>query len=152
MVLRVIIFLVINFAALAIGGLFTGKGVPSDWYQNLNKAPWTPPGWMFGAAWTLIMICFSVYMAYLWKTLHTYNILIIVFTVQWLLNVAWNPAFFYFHNAGLGLIIIICLTLIVTYFLFNFWSVLGIKSLYITPYFVWLIIATSLNAYVVLKN
>lgn len=152
MVLRVIIFLAINFAALGLGGFFTGKGVPSEWYQNLNKAPWTPPGWMFGAAWSLIMICFSFYMAYLWKSMSNYNLLIMVFAAQWLLNVAWNTAFFYFHNAIIGLVIIISLTIIVTYFLFNYWSVLEFKSLYIAPYFVWLLIATSLNAYIVLKN
>ena len=67
MVLRVIIFLVLNFAALGLGGLFTSKGVPSDWYQHLNKAPWTPPGWAFGFAWTLIMICFSFYMVLIEK-------------------------------------------------------------------------------------
>lgn len=39
MILRLIVFLAINFGALAIGGIFTGSGVPSDWYQNLNKAP-----------------------------------------------------------------------------------------------------------------
>jgi len=39
MAIRIIIFLLINFGALALGGLFTGKGVPSDWYQELNKAP-----------------------------------------------------------------------------------------------------------------
>ena len=41
MVLRIIIFLLINFTGLFSGGLFTQEGVPSDWYQNLNKAPWT---------------------------------------------------------------------------------------------------------------
>ena len=66
MILRTIIFLLINFAGLFIGGLFTGEGVPSDWYQNLNKAPWTPPGWVFGFAWTTIMICFSLFKC-LWK-------------------------------------------------------------------------------------
>ena len=152
MVLRVIIYLAINFAALSLGGFFTGKGVPSEWYQNLNKAPWTPPGWMFGAAWSLIMICFSVYMAYLWQNLSSYKLLIFIFSVQWILNVSWNPAFFYFHNAILGLIIIIGLTLVVTYFLTNYWANLQYKSLLIAPYLIWLIIATSLNAYIVIKN
>jgi hypothetical protein len=36
---RIIIFLLINFGALAIGSFFTGKGVPSDWYEGLIKAP-----------------------------------------------------------------------------------------------------------------
>jgi tryptophan-rich sensory protein len=152
MLLRVIIFLAINFAALGLGGFFTGKAVTADWYLNLNKAPWTPPGWVFGSAWTLIMILFSFYMAFLWKAVSNQNLLLAIFIVQWLLNVGWNPTFFYFHNAILGLAIIISLTLIVTYFFFNYWSVLEFKSLLILPYFIWLIIATSLNAYVVLNN
>ena len=86
MVYRLIIFLLINFGALAIGGLFTGKGVPSDWYLGLDKAPWTPPGWMFGFAWTAIMICFSIYMAYLWPVVENKNLLIALFIVQFILN------------------------------------------------------------------
>ncbi len=67
MIKKILIFLVINFAALGIGGFFTGPGVSSDWYTNLNQAPWTPPGWFFGAAWTTIMICFSFFMAFLYE-------------------------------------------------------------------------------------
>lgn len=63
MTYRLILFLILNFGALALGGLFTNNGVNSEWYTNLNKAPWTPPGWVFGFAWTTIMICFSIYMA-----------------------------------------------------------------------------------------
>ena len=46
MIYRLIAFLLLNFGALAIGGFFTGKGVTSDWYADLLKAPWTPPGWV----------------------------------------------------------------------------------------------------------
>ena len=85
MIKRAILFLILNFAALAIGGLFTGDGVPSEWYQELNKAPWTPPGWAFGAAWTLIMICFSFYMALLTKGIK--REIVILFALQWILNI-----------------------------------------------------------------
>ena len=152
MALRVFVFLLINFAALGVGGFFTGKGVPSEWYLNLNKAPWTPPGWVFGAAWTSIMICFSFFMAHWWKVEANINYLLFLFTLQWLLNVLWNPAFFYFHQSALALLLIVALTLVVTYFLFSLWPVLKFKTAFILPYFLWLLIATSLNAYIVLKN
>ena len=45
-----VLFFVLNFAALALGGLFTGSGVTSDWYTKANQAPWTPPGFVFGLA------------------------------------------------------------------------------------------------------
>jgi hypothetical protein len=84
-------FLELNFAALTIGGLFTCNGVPSNWYAGIAKAPWTPPGWVFGTAWTTIMICFGVYMAYLWPVIENKKILIGLYAVQWILNVGWNP-------------------------------------------------------------
>ena len=152
MIIRIIAFLILNFSALAIGGFFTGKGVSSDWYANLNKAPWTPPGWVFGAAWTSIMIFFSVYMAYLWPSFQNKKLLIGIFGMQWLLNVLWNPTFFYFHQMVLGLVIISCLTLLIGYIITVNYPVLKIKSVLLLPYFLWLIIATSLNAYTVFNN
>jgi benzodiazapine receptor len=152
MLTRIIIFLVINFAALAVGGLFTGKGVPSDWYANLNKAPWTPPGWVFGAAWTTIMICFSIYMALLWETVDNKKMLVLAFGVQFLLNVAWNPVFFLWQNPALGLLVIVLLTVLVWFFFFKFYQNLHGYSYLIVPYGIWLIIATSLNGYILLMN
>ena len=152
MLYRVLIFLVLNFAALGIGSLFTSNGVTSDWYINLNKAPWTPPGWVFGAAWTTIMICFAFYMAYAWNTVANRYLLIGLFVVQWVLNILWNPVFFKYHEVFLGLIVISALTLLVGYFLISYWNQLNMKSLLILPYFLWLLIATSLNAYIMLNN
>jgi benzodiazapine receptor len=152
MTIRLIIFLAINFGALALGGFFTGKGVPSDWYVGLNKAPWTPPGWVFGTAWTFIMICFSVYLSYLWPTTEKKNLLIGLFTIQLLLNIGWNPTFFYYQNALGGLLIISGLTGLIGFMLFFYFPVIKLKSILIAPYLIWLLIATSLNAYIILKN
>ncbi len=152
MFLRIIIFLAINFLALGLGGLFTGKGVPSDWYSNLNKAPWTPPGWVFGAAWTFIMICFSFYMAIAYEKVSSTKFLLLLFSIQWILNVSWNPTFFYFQNVIVGFIVILALTLLVAYFIFQFKSEMKIYNLLLAPYLIWLIIASSLNGYILFNN
>lgn len=150
--LTFVVFLVINFGALAIGGLFTSSGVNSDWYAALNKAPWTPPGWFFGVAWTTIMICFSFYMMRLWDTADNKQQVLWVFALQVLLNIGWNPVFFYFKEEVMGLLIISALTLVISFFLFNYLKSLGVWSLFIVPYFLWIITATSLNAYIVWAN
>jgi tryptophan-rich sensory protein len=152
MIRRGTIFLVLNFAALGIGGLFTGEGVPSDWYQNLDKAPWTPPGWVFGFAWTSIMICFGAYMTVLWSSVESKKRIIIFYSIQLTLNISWNPVFFYYQNALIGLIIILGLTVLIWYLLLNHLQELRWKSLLVLPYGIWLIIASSLNAYILLKN
>lgn len=152
MMVRLLIFLLVNFAALALGGLATKNGVSSDWYTNLNKAPWTPPGWVFGAAWTSIMICYSLYMAYAWEYMPDKKYLLTLFIAQWILNVSWNPVFFAYHWSVLGLIIIAALTLLIGYKLVSQVGILKLKSLLLAPYFIWLLIASSLNAYIVFKN
>lgn len=149
---KLIIFLIINFLALAIGGMFTSKAVTADWYLSLYKAPWTPPGWVFGAAWTTIMICFSIFMAFAWTEVENRNMLLALFALQWILNVAWNPIFFKFHAVLPGLIIIVVLTLLIGYFIFQYVAELKLNTLLLLPYFIWLLIATSLNGYILLKN
>ena len=123
----------------------------SEWYLNLNKAPWTPPGWVFGLAWSTIMICFSIYMTQLYSINNTTQV-IILFFVQVLLNIGWNYIFFNQHKVGMGLVIITLLTLLMIYFLVAFYSQLQLISLLIVPYVLWLVIATSLNYYVFSKN
>jgi len=148
---KIILFLVINFGALYLGNVLQGAGPMSEWYQGLNIAPWTPPGWVFGAAWTLIMICFSVYMAYLVQAL-SWQAILPLFIIQFILNVAWNPVFFRYEMVVSALVIISLLTVVVFLFLGRYRNTLGMKSTLILPYCIWLCIAISLNAYVLLNN
>ncbi|NMH88371.1 TspO/MBR family protein [Flavivirga algicola] len=145
------IFLLINFGALGIGSLLMQNGPITAWYMDLNKAPWSPPGWVFGAAWTTIMICFSFYMSLLYDKLKS-NKIILLFAIQFLLNISWNYVFFNQHLITLGFINLILLTLLVSYFLIAFYKVIKFKSLFIVPYVVWLYIATSLNLYILIYN
>ncbi len=146
-----IFFLIVNFGALGIGSWLMNNGPMTEWYINLNKAPWTPPGWVFGLAWTTIMLCFSIYMTYL-QLLHDTIKLWVLFAMQVVLNVSWNYVFFNRHFIVGGAIIIIVLTLFIFYFLITYRKRLKLQSIWILPYLIWLCIATSLNMYIVLYN
>jgi len=132
----IVIFLIINFSALAIGSWLMNNGPRTDWYQNLNQAPWTPPGWVFGVAWSTIMICFSIYMAFLYK-LKPNTKFKRLFGIQFILNVIWNYIFFNQHLILLGLICIVLLTIVVAKFLFDYKNDLKQKNLLVAPYFIW---------------
>ncbi len=147
-----LLFLVINFGGLALGSWLMDSGPTSGWYLALNKAPWTPPGWVFGAAWTLIMLCFSWYLAVLF-TLRASRFLWILYSFQVLLNVSWNWVFFNQHSVGFALFIITLLALLIFYFIISYRNeTLKYTKYLLLPYFIWLCIATSLNAYVLLYN
>lgn len=146
-----ILFLVINFGGLAIGNWLMDSGPITDWYIHLNKAPWTPPGWVFGAAWTLIMVCFSVYLGKLFSEVNTKGMKLI-FLFHFILNVSWNYIFFNQHLVLFGLITIILITSLLFYYFFKLsYNVKNYKYL-LLPYILWLCIATSLNLYVLIHN
>jgi len=146
-----ILFLVLNFGALALGGFLQGEGPGGVWYQNLNIAPWTPPGWVFGVAWTTIMICLSIYMAALVKVEKSPTIYIL-FALQLVLNILWNPLFFKYQLTGWSLFVIISLFIVV--FVMTAMSIKPLKWQWtlMIPYVIWLAIASSLNAYALIKN
>ena len=75
-----------------------------------------------------------------------------VYAIQWLLNVAWNPTFFYFHQVGLALLFIVLLFVSVTWFLKLGKQHSWVSALLVLPYFIWLLIAISLNAYFLTAN
>lgn len=150
-ILSFVVFLLLNFGALGIGGWMMGDGPMSDWYQHINKAPWTPPGWVFGAAWTSIMICYSVYMSVAWNRIKKSKIAT-AFGIQLVLNIAWNPLFFHFHLTNWGLLVISLLTILLWGKVFWFRAEMRGWSLLLLPYSIWLSIATSLNLFIVLYN
>jgi len=73
-----------------------------------------------------------------------------LFFIQFILNIACNYIFFNQQAIGFGLVEIILL--VIGYYLFQFRNGLGNKSWFIVPYFVWLLVAASLNAYIYFKN
>ncbi|WP_027127160.1 TspO/MBR family protein [Gelidibacter mesophilus] len=145
------IFLVFNLGALGLGVLLMGNGPTSDWYTSMNQAPWTPPNWIFGTAWSFIMLCFSFYMTFLYLKHPTKKVLTL-FIIQFILNVAWNYVFFNQHLIAIGLGTIIALTIIITAFLVTYLKVIKGYTLFILPYFIWICIATSLNLYILIYN
>lgn len=152
MIYRVILFLILNFTLIGLGRLLAGKGPKSEWYANINTAPWTPPGWAIGVSWTVILICFSIYLAYLWPVVENKKLLLGALILHYILSLVYNPTFFYYHQVLSGLFIITSLTLVLGFFLFYYWPKLEMKSLLVAPYFIWMILVTSLNAYVLVKN
>lgn len=148
---RLIIFLLINFGALGLGTILMNDGPRTTWYADLDKAPWTPPGWVFGFAWTTVMICFSFFMAKLTEAKNN-NVIMTLFAIQFILNVSWNFVFFNQHNILLGMINLILLLALITVMLVKFKSQVKIYSIFILPYFLWMIVANSLNGYILFTN
>jgi tryptophan-rich sensory protein len=133
-------------------------GASSLWYKNLNRAFWEPPGWVFGFAWTIVMTCFSIYLAFLFNIKQKINIisfksdLVKIYIVHLILNISWNYLFFNKQMIEIALFDILLLSMLMFYFLFKYFPFIKFKSSLIIPYCMWLLIATSLNLYIVIYN
>ncbi|MDY0781418.1 TspO/MBR family protein [Tenacibaculum sp. IB213877] len=145
------LFLVINLLCLYIGTVLMDNGPQQKWYLSLNKAPWTPPGWVFGTTWVCIMICFSLYSSHLFNknsSKKTY----VIYALQIILNISWNYIFFNQHLILAGLFILFFLFATILYFFLNFKNEVKKLRFLLAPYIIWLAIAISLNFYILIYN
>ncbi len=117
------------------------------WYDNLIKPVLNPPSWIFSPVW---IILYGTILAAL--ILYTIKISdrnklegYIYFIVQMILNLAWSPIFFYLHNIGLALIVIILLDIAILINIIKFHKVSKLSGLILIPYFLWVLFATYLN-------
>lgn len=146
-----VLFLLINFVGLAFGSWLMNNGPMTEWYADLNKAPWSPPGWVFGFAWTTIMVCFSFYLGILFTKNYNFKLTFIYF-IQFVLNVSWNYIFFNQHLILLGLLAILLLTALLFFYFFKLSNKRENYKYLLLPYMIWLCIATSLNLYILIHN
>jgi len=145
--LWLIVFLVV---VLGVGFTIGLTIRPGAWYHALVKPFFTPPNWLFGPAWTLIYILIAVAG---WKVLVTKGPSAPTFRLwllQMLLNWAWTPVFFGFHQIAIGLVVIACLLIAVLAFIFKSEDCLARWCF--APYALWLCYATALNAAILALN
>ncbi len=117
------------------------------WYDNLIKPALNPPSWIFSPVWIILYgTILAALILYAIKISNRNKIEgYIYFIVQMILNLAWSPIFFYFHNIGLALIVIILLDIAILINIIKFYKVSKLSGLILIPYFLWVLFATYLN-------
>ena len=126
----------------------------NNWYKNLNRAPWSPPSYVFGIIWPVLYFLMTISFFLVWKNKNCYPYCsaLSFFLIQLMFNISWTTIFFYYKRTLLALIdiiLIICFT-IITYIKFT--KINKIAAYLLIPYLCWLFVAFSLNMYIVLFN
>lgn len=157
-IIALLVFLGASFAVAAIGGLSSASNV-DGWYVTADKAPWSPPNWLFGPAWTFLYTAMAVAAWLVWRTRDRRSSKALkVYAVQLTLNFFWTPVFFGLYPflgsaalwIALGIIVALIGAIIWTIVLFrplNGWS-----AVLLLPYLGWVMFATTLNAWMALNN
>ena len=130
-----------------LAGQVAGSGYGNAWFDSLNEPAFMPPGWLFGAAWTVLYALLGIAAAIIHaqpKTPERQSALT-VFWAQMLLNFTWSPVFFGAHDMELARVILIALVLMSAMAAGKFYRLKPLAGLLMIPYLGWLIFATVLN-------
>lgn len=158
-VIRLAISIAVPLAAGAIGSIFTSESV-NTWYQTIEKPWFTPPGWLFGPAWTTLYILMGISLFLVWRTpvptvenkFSWKPFAFVAFGTQLGLNVLWSFLFFGLRSPPLAFvdIVILLASIAVTIFLFS--KISKLAAIIMLPYAGWVAFASLLNLQVWLLN
>ena len=135
----------------AIGGML---GMPGPWYDALAKSSLTPPGWVFGPAWSILytLVGTSLFLYLRSGSKFMPVVTLTVFGLHLLLNFFWSVIFFRWQSPGFALIDIIILCLSLVFLMYALYRSGTIAWYLLIPYLAWLLFAGYLNLMIVVLN
>ncbi|HEX2762397.1 MAG TPA: TspO/MBR family protein [Allosphingosinicella sp.] len=137
-----------------ISGGVAGSGYGNPWFDALAKPTSLPPGWAFGAVWTILYILLGLSLAML---LHARGArgrgrALALFGLQLALNFAWPPVFFAFHKVGVALGLLAAMIVFTAATAALFWRIRRAAALLLLPYLAWLCFAEYLTLEIARMN
>jgi tryptophan-rich sensory protein len=135
-----------------IGGVATDVG---PWYQSLRFPALRPPDWLFGPAWTLIFSLTATAGVIAWNEApdsQARSILVALFAVNGLLNIAWSPLFFRWRRPDWALIELIAFWTSIFALILHCAGFSPRAAFLLCPYLAWVTFAGWLNWRIVRLN
>lgn len=153
-VLTLLIFLSLCFFTAWIGAQVSPGIASSEWYENLNKPDWNPPGWVFGPVWTFLYtaMAFAAWRIWLKTGFKEGKLELGIFLLQLFLNGLWSQLFFGLQNPGLAFAEILVLLAVIIYTTVLFFNVDKIAGWLMVPYIAWVTFASILNGTIWVLN
>lgn len=137
-----------------LSGRISNSGYGNPWFDALTKPDWIPPGWVFGAVWSVLYILMGLALAQIMNArgARGQGAAVGLFAAQLVLNLAWSPTFFAAHKVTLALILILVILALAAATTFAFFRIRRPAAWMMLPYLVWLCFATVLNYQVMALN
>ena len=128
-------------------GWLSNSGYDNGWFAALAKPAFMPPGWAFGAAWTILYILLGLALAMILAEPPSdrRRTALALFFVQLALNFAWSPIFFAGHDIRLAAIVIFVMLAIAASAGGQFFRIRPLAGGLMTPYLAWLCFAAALT-------
>jgi tryptophan-rich sensory protein len=119
--------------------------------NTVHKPKFQPPGWVFGVVWTLIYLCFGLFLHIIINSKDPQlTPVLILWVINLLINMIWSPLFTCLKEYKIALYLILVL-LLTNYLLYTLTDNVYAKCCMV-PYIVWLHVALLLNANIIEHN
>ena len=153
---RLTVCLSISLLLLMLGGWLTSLGM-GQWYQELELPPFQPPAWIFTPAWITLLTMLAVATWIITckngrESPMTMSIALLLYGLQLALNAGWSLLFFAVQRPDFALGEIIALDAVLLGMIFVYGRISKTAGLLLVPYFLWLLFATAINAWIVINN
>ena len=133
----------------------TDKGVPVGWYEELLKPSWAPPAPVFGMVWSVLYpIIIATYGYVVFRVVRgDYPATLLVpVLINVAANVAFTPIQFGLRNLVLAQIDIVIVLATIVWSMIAIWPHSRWAAAALTPYLVWVGIATALQSSITWLN
>ncbi len=135
-------------AALLVAGLGALSTDIGPWYLSQIQPPWKPPDWWFGPAWTLIfgLSALSGWLA--WERTRTRQArewLLVLFSLNALLNVLWSLLFFRLRRPDWALFEVVFFWISILVLILYTVRLRRAAAALLLPYLAWVAFAATLN-------
>ncbi|MEX2670537.1 MAG: TspO/MBR family protein [Phycisphaeraceae bacterium] len=124
-----------------------GTDTGSQWYRELEKPAFQPPGWVFGPVWTLLYLFMAVAAWDIWRRAgwSQGRWALIAFLVQLGLNALWSILFFTMHMPGPAFVEIVILWVAILVTTVLFFRISTLAGALLLPYLAWVGYAAAIN-------
>lgn len=138
-------WLLATFAAAAVGAFAPANA--GEFYQELARPSWAPPGWLFGPAWTVLYLLMGIAAWLVWRArgFAGARSALIMFLIQLAANALWTWLFFVWRQGGLAFAEIVVLWVLIVVTMSLFWRVSRVAAALLLPYLAWVAFAVVLT-------
>lgn len=140
------------FIPVILGGIVALLISGSMDYNDLNRPPLSPPGFIFGIVWTVLYILMGVSYGILASKDLVDKSINTIYYLQLFVNLLWPIAFFIFKWRLFAFIWLLILIILVIKMIIDFYKKNKLSAYLQIPYLLWCIFAAYLNLGVYLLN
>ena len=138
-------WLLLSLVAGAIGAVASANA--KEFYAQLAKPAWAPPGGVFGPVWTVLYCLMGIAAWLVWRRrgFSAARGALTLFIIQLAVNALWSWLYFGWRLGAASFIEVLVLWALILATLVAFWRIKPMAGALLIPYLAWVSFAAALN-------